>query len=194
MSKIEDLQQIEIEKVQPKLLQDMLKGLLLEFKESQYPDIFLEERKENIDKIYDTIKRMSSGAIINKKKDSKSSVAKKDKVSKTIQKELEELDEEIKACRVKIKKYNTEKRKNEPAKPKITRHVKIKKHLIAIGNLIPDKFKDDIKIQKETEKVLLLAYRKIMDTYKITTLKAQKGEKEIKEKYDKIEEKINKSA
>ena len=72
------------------------------------------------------------------------------------------------------------------------RHTKIKNHFIAIANLIPPAHKDNVKMQKEAEKILLRAHRGIMNTYGINFVRAEAGEKAIKEKYDKMEEKATK--
>jgi hypothetical protein len=47
-------------------------------------------------------------------------------------------------------------------------------------------------MQKEAEKILLRAYRGIMNTYGINFVRAEAGEKDIKEKYDKMEAKATK--
>ena len=125
--------------------------------------------------------------------DSKKDAPKKDKEpTKTVKKELDSLSKDIKACRLKIKRFNEEKRKNEPKKPKPMRHTKIKNHFIAIANLIPPVHKDNVKMQKEAEKILLRAHRGIMNTYGINFVRAEAGEKDIKAKYDKMEEKATK--
>jgi len=197
MSTIKHLQRLKLEKVQPHLLQKTVKGLLIDFDESPDQKAFEEIAKDNIIKIYDFVKKSSPEAIPTEPEEKETSKTKpkeksKKKVSKTIKKELADLDKDIKACRTKIRAYNKEKRENEPKKPKPKRSSRIKNHFISIGNLIPEKFKENLEVQKEAEKVLLRAYRGIMDAYRINKVAVKEGEQAIKDKYDKIEETITK--
>lgn len=193
---IEKLQKLDLSKVQPEGLQTAVKELLSDFDETKDKDAFKEIAKDNIEKVFLLVERMSPDAIVKEKKKSakekKETPAKTTKPPKTVQKELDELSEDIKMCRLKIKRFNEEKRKNEPKKPKPTRHSKIKKHFISIANLIPPAHKDNIEVQKAAEKVLLKAHRGIMNAYKMNTIRAEAVEKAIKDKYDAMEEKATK--
>lgn len=186
---IEKLQKLDLSKVQPEGLQTAVKELLSDFDETKDKDAFKEIAKDNIEKVFLLVERMSPDAIVKEKKETP---AKTTKPPKTVQKELDELSEDIKMCRLKIRRFNEEKRKNEPKKPKPTRHSKIKKHFISIANLIPPAHKDNIEVQKAAEKVLLKAHRGIMNAYKMNTIRAEAGEKAIKEKYDAMEERATK--
>ena len=210
---IQQLQDLDISKVQPEALQNAVQELLNDYKETSDKKAFEDIAKENIEKVFSMVERLAPDAVKKPKaKDSESpkkeekpsseKEAKKPEVktkeketkkpSKTVKKELDSLTEDIKACRVKIRKYNEEKRKNQPKKPKPMRHTKIKNHFIAIANLIPPAHKENVTMQKEAEKILLRAYRGIMNTYGINFVRAEAGEKDIKAKYDKMEAKAAK--
>lgn len=204
---IQQLQALDMSNVQPEALQTAVQDLLDDYKETNDKKAFEEIAKENIEKVFLLVERLAPNAIKTEKaekkesketskkelSDSKKDAPKKDKEpTKTVKKELDSLSKDIKACRLKIKRFNEEKRKNEPKKPKPMRHTKIKNHFIAIANLIPPAHKDNVKMQKEAEKILLRAHRGIMNTYGINFVRAEAGEKDIKAKYDKMEEKATK--
>ncbi|MEN8816872.1 MAG: hypothetical protein ABF274_08400 [Nonlabens sp.] len=204
---IQQLQALDMSNVQPEALQTAVQDILDDYKETNDKKAFEEIAKENIEKVFLLVERLAPNAIKAEKaekkesketskkelSDSKKDAPKKDKEStKTVKKELDSLSKDIKACRLKIKRFNEEKRKNEPKKPKPMRHTKIKNHFIAIANLIPPAHKDNVKMQKEAEKILLRAHRGIMNTYGINFVRAEAGELAIKEKYDKMEEKATK--
>lgn len=204
---IQQLQALDMSNVQPEALQTAVQDILDDYKETNDKKAFEEIAKENIEKVFLLVERLAPNAIKAEKaekkesketskkelSDSKKDAPKKDKEpTKTVKKELDSLSKDIKACRLKIKRFNEEKRKNEPKKPKPMRHTKIKNHFIAIANLIPPAHKDNVKMQKEAEKILLRAHRGIMNTYGINFVRAEAGEKDIKAKYDKMEEKATK--
>ena len=204
---IQQLLALDMSNVQPEALQKAVTDILDDYKETSDKEAFEEIAKENIEKVFLLVERLAPKAIKAEKKEkleekeavkSQSSESKKDilkkdgKPTKTVKKELDSLSKDIKACRLKIRKFNEEKRKNEPKKPKPMRHTKIKNHFIAIANLIPPAHKDNVKMQKEAEKILLRAHRGIMNTYGINFVRAEAGELAIKEKYDKMEEKATK--
>lgn len=204
---IQQLQALDMSNVQPEALQTAVQDILDDYKETNDKKAFEEIAKENIEKVFLLVERLAPKAIKAEKaekkesketskkesSDSKKDAPKKDKEPiKTVKKELDSLSKDIKACRLKIKRFNEEKRKNEPKKPKPMRHTKIKNHFIAIANLIPPAHKDNVKMQKEAEKILLRAHRGIMNTYGINFVRAEAGELAIKEKYDKMEEKATK--
>ena len=203
---IQQLQALDLSKVQPEALKTAVQDILEDYKKTSDKPAFEEIAKENIEKVFLLVERLAPSAIKkektekdaikedSKKEEKKISESKKNapnkvvKPSKTVKKELDVLNEDIKACRLKIRHFNEEKRKNEPQKPKPKRHTKIKNHFIAIANLIPPAHKGNVKMQKEAEKILLRAHRGIMNTYGINFVRAEAGEKAIKEKYDKMEE------
>ena len=211
---IKQLQALDMSKVQPEALQTAVQDILDDYKATNDKKAFEEIAKPNIEKVFLLVERLAPNAIKSEKvemketkesskketteskketTESKKEAPKKDeKPTKTVKKELDSLSEDIKACRLKIKHFNEEKRKNEPQKPKPRRHTKIKNHFIAIANLIPPAHKDNVKMQKEAEKILLRAHRGIMNTYGINFVRAEAGELAIKEKYDKMEEKATK--
>lgn len=106
--------------------------------------------------------------------------------------ELNELEEEVKICRVKMKMYREEKRKLEGPKPKPTRYAKIKGHFISLANLMPKGLKDDLKAQKEANRLLRNTHRSLLKIYKMNAIKGQKDNEELQERYEKIEEKLEK--
>ncbi len=208
---IQELQALDMSQVQPEALQSAVQDILDDYKATTDKKAFEDIAKENIEKVFLLVERLAPKAIKKAKEEAPKKSEKKEaakdkketatekktpkkpkKPNKTVKKELDALSEDIKACRLKIRKFNEEKRKNQPKKPKPMRHTKIKNHFIAIANLIPPAHKENLKMQKEAEKILLRAYRGIMNTYGINFVRAEAGEKDIKEKYDKMEEKAKK--
>ena len=208
---IQQLQALDMSKVQPEALQTAVQDILNDYDATTDKKAFEDIAKENIEKVFLLVERLSPKAIKEVKEEAPKKTEKKEvakdeketaiekrtsekpkKPNNTVKKELDALSKDIKACRLKIKKYNEEKRKKQPKKPKPMRHTKIKNHFIAIANLIPPAHKENIKMQKEAEKILLRAYRGIMNTYGINFVRAEAGEKDIKDKYDKMEEKAKK--
>lgn len=208
---IQELQALDMSQVQPEALQSAVQDILADYKATTDKKAFEDIAKENIEKVFLLVERLAPKSIKKAKEEAPKKTEKKEvakdeietatekktsekpkKPNKTVKKELDALSEDIKACRLKIRKFNEEKRKNQPKKPKPMRHTKIKNHFIAIANLIPPAHKENVKMQKEAEKILLRAYRGIMNTYGINFVRAEAGEKDIKEKYDKMEEKAKK--
>ena len=189
---IEKLQKLKLGAVKPETLQKAVKDLLDDFNEATDKEAFKKIAKDNIEKVFSLVEKLAPDAIVKEVEKKTESKPKDKKLSKGTKKELDELNESIKRCRIKIRKFNEEKRKNEPQKPKPKRHEKIKKHFISIGNLIPPNLKENLEVQKEAEKILLRGYREIMNAFRINTIHVKEGVEDIKEKYDEIEEKIKK--
>ena len=192
---IKELQKLEISKITPAPLQKAVQDLLDDYEKAKDKAVFEEIASDNIAKVYTMVEKLSSEAIpkeaVQKKKE-KAKESKANKKPSSIKEELDSLTEDIKACRLKIRKYNEEKRKHEPKKSKPTRHQKIKSHFISIINLVPPALKENPMIIKEAEEVLVKAHRDILNAYKMNTLRAKKSEKEIKEKFDQLQEKTKK--
>lgn len=108
-------------------------------------------------------------------------------------KEKVTLNKKAQHCKLMLKKHYAQLRELQGSSPKPTRYQKIKSHFVAIGNLIPDKLKNNLEVQQETEKILLRTHRHIIDAFGMNKLKAQKDREAIKEKYERIEEKLSKS-
>ncbi|WP_010180387.1 hypothetical protein [Aquimarina agarilytica] len=186
---IKQLQALDLEKVQPTLLQAAVKSLLEDYENTADKKAFETIAKENIEKVYKMVERSAPEALEKEKpkKEGTSKKESKDKATiKSIDEDLKLLDADIKACRAKIRAYNDEKRKGKPQKPKPTRHAKIKGHFISIANLIPPTLKENKEVQKEARKILLRAHRNIMNTFKMSDLRIEKGQEQIKEKFEKV--------
>lgn len=195
---IQQLQAIDVTKVKSDGLKSAIEQILIDYDEFSNKKLFEDTAKDNIEKVFQMVEKTSPEAIPQKVQPEKKEVKKneaspKKKFTKEeTKKELEIINNDIKACRAKIRAFNKEKRENEPEKPKPKRHEKIKRHFISITNLIPPALKDDIDVLKLAERILLKAHRDIMNAYRMNTLRTSEGEKEIKEKYDQLEEKATK--
>lgn len=180
------------------------------------PDAIQAETKENpCEEIthQNPVKKVKSSTVTKKKKsgnatkkDKGNTTTKKTKGSNTTKnnksgdattatkmtlKDVQGLDKEIQQCRIKIKKYNEERRKNQPEKKTVSRYIKIRNHILALGRLIPPGLKDDLDTQKKTKRVLIKAHRELLNTFNMTSLRnIDRDQKEIKEKFEKIEEKL----
>lgn len=111
------------------------------------------------------------------------------KKSKEILEELKKLDPELEACRSVIREHNKKKREAQGAKPKKTRYTKLKEKLLSLVSLIPDNQKEDINIQRKTEKILLTTHRELVNAWGMNKVKAKPGAEAIKDKFDALEEK-----
>lgn len=220
MATIQDLQKIDLTKVKNEQLLKWTKDLINDYNTASDKQKMEQIAKQSIDKVFGFIKQTSPDALVSedenpceeelakakkktKIKTKKTSPGKRSekntspKTKKTLpleitKKKIAVIDMEIKQCRLKIRKYNEAKRKEEGPKPKTSRYAKIKSHFVAIGNQIPNKFKENLKVQQEVEKILLRSHRQIIDAFGMSKLKAKEDQKAIKEKYERIEEKLAK--
>lgn len=110
--------------------------------------------------------------------------------SKKILDELKELEPELEACRATIREYNKKKKAVEGEKPKKTRYTKLKEKLLSLVSLMPDKLKEDIDVQRKTEKILLTTHRELVNAWGMNKVKAKPGAEAIKDKFEAIEEKL----
>lgn len=215
MATIQDLLQLDLSKVRPQALQESVKGIIDDYNGIEAKEVFEKEEEASINKIYQMVTKVSPDAIVDnpcadpqeeksakkssenkkstttKKKDKTPKKAKKEPPKRTTtKKELDAVLNEIKQCRVKIRKYNEQKRKEEGPKPKPSPYIKIRGHFISLGNLIPEKLKDNLEVQKESKKLLRNTHRSLLKIYGMNALRGQKDNDELKERFDKIEEKL----
>ena len=220
MATIQDVLQLDISRVAPKELQLEVQELIKDYQEIEAKEIFERNAADNINEIYTMVVQVSPDAISEnpckdpeekastpakakkkKKISSKKSTSPKEQKSKksntkketkrtATKKDVDAVMEEIRHCRLKIKKFNEEKRKEEGPKPKPTRYAKIKAHIVSLGNLIPKPLKEDIEVQKATSKLLKSTHRSLLKIYQMNALKGQKDNEELQERFDKIEEKL----
>ncbi len=109
--------------------------------------------------------------------------------SKRILAELQELKPELDRCRAVVSEANKKKRDAEGAKPKKTRLTQLKNKLLSIAGLIPPHLKENLDVQKKTEKILLTAHKELVSAWGMDKVKAKPGADAIKEKFDALEEK-----
>ena len=115
--------------------------------------------------------------------------------SKLTLKEINAGLEELADCDAELKELRKAKREREGIKPKQkTRYTKLKEKLLAVIVLIPDKLKNDLKTQQQTEKILLATHRDLIKAWGMNKVSAKAGENAIKERFDQLEEKITKKA
>ncbi len=215
MATIQDLLQLDLAKIQPKALQDSVKEIIADYKSIEAKTVFEAEEAASIDKIYKMVTNISPNAIIenpcldvkeeklkkktpkkaketaSKKKKKITENVKKEPQKKTVTKEdIDALLEEIEHCR-KIRQYNAQRRKEQGKKPKPSPYMKIKAHFISLGNLIPKRLKEDLNTQKEANKLLRNTHRSLLKIYKMNAIKGRKDNDELKERFEKIEEKLD---
>ena len=103
---------------------------------------------------------------------------------KEIQAGLDELAE----CDAELKRLKKAKRDKEGKKPKRkTRYTKLKEKLLAVISLIPDNLKNDMKVQQETEKILLATHRDLIKAWGMNKVTGKATEKAIKEKFEEMD-------
>ncbi len=232
MATITDIQEIRITNIQDPEIQDLVKKLQQDLKNTTDTELQEDGQQEDIDQIYDMVKSLAPTAITkqaaspcleapqtsSKEKDEPKTDKKKDsnntkkKTKKTKKKERpkskpkvkvnpnsddrkaerEKLNKKAQHCKLMLRKHYEEMRKLEDPKSKPTRYQKIKNLFASIGNQIPDKLKNNLEVQQETEKILLRAHRQIIDAFGMSKLKAQKDQQAIKEKYDQIAQRLSK--
>ena len=212
MITIKQLQEINLQQIDSEPLKTALQEILSDYNKASEKTVFIEHAQDNMNKIYDLVKKAAPGAlnkktakvstpnevkkvrkkVVKKPKSNPKKVASKKSVSKQsseqFHQELSELDKRIKMCRSTIRKYNEEKRKNQPPKPKPTRYNKIKGYLIALANLVPKSLKEDAEVQQQLKQILLKTHRGLIRTYQMNSaIKAQATENAIKNKFKKQE-------
>ena len=112
--------------------------------------------------------------------------------SKRILKELEALKPELEHCRAIVNEANRKKRDTKGKKPKANRYTRLKTKLLSIASLIPPALKENRDVQKHTESILLTTHKELVREWGMDKIKARSGIKAIKEKFDQIEEKLDK--
>ena len=219
MATIHDLLKLDITKIQPEELRLEVQELINDYSEVTSKEIFEINAAENIKAIYEVVIQVSPEAVVQtpcedtaiektespklKKKNTvkkiKNTVTSKSKQKNNTKekpkrtatkKDLDVVLNEIKQCRVKIRKYNEQKRKEERPKPKPTRYAKIKGHIISLGNLIPDRLEGNLEVQKESKRLLKNTHRNLLKIYRMDAIRGKEDNDELKERYDKIEEKL----
>ena len=145
--------------------------------------------KEAISSINKLLKALGEPEIKNKPKKTEPD---KDRFER-IGRELDALRLELERCRAEDEQEKKKKSSQKKPRPKPTRLTQLKTRLLSLANLIPKKLKENIGVQEKTEKILLSAHRELVGTWEMDKVKAKSGEKAIKEKFDEMEEKVNKS-
>ena len=59
-------------------------------------------------------------------------------------------------------------------------------------SLIPDNLKEDVNVQRKTEKILLTTHRELVNAWGMNKVKAKSGAEAIKDKFEAMEEKAEK--
>ncbi len=211
MVSIQDILKIDISKIENEKVKPFVEEFISDYKGIDDESVAVKIMQERAELLYKMIQKSSPAALPTtsespcddkvpedkpkkktpKKKQEKVKKATEVPVKKEITKAaLNELEEEVKVCRVKMKMYREEKRKLEEPNPPPSRYAKIKGHFISLGNLIPKNLKENLEVQKETNKVLRNAHRALLKTYRMTAVKGKKDNDELKERYQKIEEKL----
>ena len=171
--------------------------LLLTLIKKQHPELFQKEKPKATmpdpcaEMPKETPKKTSAKKTRTKPKSAKK---KKKKTTKTPE-QTQKIDKVIEDCRLRIRAYQQAKREAQekagtlPKKP--TRYDKIRSHLIALGNLIPDPLKKDLETQMQVKRLLLRTQNKLIDLYQMSPRRAEKQVQHIKDKYEAIAEKLN---
>jgi hypothetical protein len=204
MMTIQALLAVDLDKVAYPTIKEYATEILQDYadEDQENREEYLKQAKESIEAVYKMIEANSPEAIpgnveeqtssdTDGKENKKKSSGTKEK-KKLTAKEMDGFEEKIKHCRTALKQYNAKKREGQPEKPKPKRHEKIERHLLAIGNLVPDNLKDNIDILGNVERILSKTGREIMKLYRMDELHIKEVQAEIKEKYDEKEEKIKK--
>lgn len=198
---IEALLAVDLEKVMYPTIKEYAREILQDYadEDDTNKQEYLKQAKESIEAVYKMIQANSPEAIPGSESreqatdtDKKASSETGKKKKKLTKKELDAFEEEIKQCRLAIKEYNAKKNEGKPKKPTPKRHEKIEKHLLAIGNLVPEDLKDNLDILEKAEEILSKTGRDIMKLYRMDELHIKEVQEEIKEKYDQKEQKIKK--
>ena len=198
---IEALLAVDLEKVMYPTIKEYAREILQDYadEDDTNKQEYLKQAKESIEAVYKMIQANSPEAIPGSESreqatdtDKKASSETGKKKKKLTKKELDAFEEEIKQCRLAIKEYNAKKNEGKPKKPTPKRHEKIERHLLAIGNLVPEDLKDNLDILEKAEEILSKTGRDIMKLYRMDELHIKEVQEEIKEKYDQKEQKIKK--
>lgn len=210
MVTIKDLLQLDIQKIEDPDLKKQVQNIIKEHAMATDKAFFVKELQSSMDAIYAFVKEDSPQAMKKQQKQSpcadteqtkipSEKTKKKKKKKKTIQKDIPkttkadtlEMNESLKKCDMELKAFRAERRNLLPQKPPPTRYEKIRNHILALGRLIPPKLKENLETQRQTKKILMKAHRDILSSFKMTSLRnIDRDQKEIKEKFEKIEEKL----
>lgn len=171
MSRIEELQDLNLEKITSNELKQAVKSLLDDYETEADKDVFLDVSKDSIDKVYELVVQYAPQAF-----DIKIDAQKEGNTRGSITMEIVVgINEELESCRRAIREYNRQKREAGGNKiPKKSRLTKLKENLIGIINLIPPDLKVERRVLHKTEKVLITMLNQLQETWKLNKINSVK--------------------
>ncbi len=111
--------------------------------------------------------------------------------SQRVLEELEELEPELERCRAVVREANRQKReaKGTKPKPKPTRYTQLKKHMLAIIDLVPPQLKDDPVVQENVRRLSQNFVAGFVEICQMNKVKAKPVSDAIDEKLEEPEDK-----
>ena len=111
--------------------------------------------------------------------------------SQRVLEELEELEPELERCRAVVREANRQKReaKGTKSKPKPTRYTQLKKHMLAIIDLVPPQLKDDPVVQENVRRLSQNFVAVFVEICQMNKVKAKPVSDAIDEKLEEPEDK-----
>jgi hypothetical protein len=199
MAQIEDLQNLDLEKIKSGPLKTAIEELLQDYEQVEEKESFQKAAKENINKLFMLIKNHAPDAVREKEEEKPSKEQEEEEAKETEKKnrkeksrkameEVKEIGEEIEGCRKVIREFNKQKREAEGTEPpkKKNRLTKLKDKLLGIIGLIPEKLREDKTVRDKTEKILLDTLHELKKSWGMN--KVKQAEDAIKLKFNTLDE------
>ncbi len=201
MATIEDIQQLQLEKIKHPTLQQSVTEIMEGYDNAEDTADFITVFQPNIDKAFQLISKLAPQAIATKENgpcpspekektteiQSKATGPKKQKDGKSKTKPEAEakpmlstkqykdlkkgIDDKLEECRRMIRVSNKEKRALLPPKRPQSTYEKVQKKILSLGKLIPSNLKDHLEVQRETKKILIKAHKDILSAWRMNSLK-----------------------
>ncbi|QKX05350.1 hypothetical protein HN014_10620 [Aquimarina sp. TRL1] len=218
MSIIQDFLQLDVERIKNPEIKQQVEDIIEKYKQAEDKEFFVSNLESVMQTLYEMVQQDSSeiiqeaaeenpcedpvkekpvtkkqGNAAKPKKPSKKKKTQKDKKpsAKTTKEDILKMSPRLEKCNKELKAFHAARRKSLPQKTPPTRYTKIKRHILALGKLIPPRLKENLQVQQETKKILMKAHRDILNNFKMTSLKnVKRDQTEIKENFQKIEEKL----
>lgn len=161
--------------------------LILELIEEVYPQALVATEKPCVEVVVTSEQEIKQNKTTAKKETPKKKPQPKAPSKTTTKEILKALQEEVEECR-KRGATRKDKKKKTPSIPK-TVYDKVYSHINALVNLMPDSFKDDPEKLSQIKRMSLGMYKKVISSYNLNQVLAEKGKKQLKTKFKAISKK-----
>ena len=193
MATIKDLQKLDLKQIENKDLLSEINSIIEHHKEHEDPEqrqYFEKLNAPHIETLLGLVKDTFPKALPPEAKPPTTPPQpSKKEPSSTPAKSFKDIEPDLEDCREKLQKHREQHRKKQGPPKKKNRYTLLRERLLALLPLMPKNLEKNQAVQKNTESILLSTHRKLVDAWEMTPETAKKSEKQIHERFDKLEEK-----